>query len=230
MKARYERNFPALSEEEFDILRSKHVSVIGCGGLGGFIIEYLARIGIGAMTLVDGDVFEESNLNRQLYSSPDLLGTPKAQAAADRVQRINSDIRISYHKVFLDESNAVDLISGSDIVIDALDSPEARITLAKACGKCQIPMIHGAVSGWSGQIAVVMPGSHLIDNLYAGAHKDPGEVSSVLSFVPAHAASLEVAEAVKYLCGKPTGLTDQILFFDLLVPEIHLFDTGDLSS
>lgn len=76
-ETRYERNIPALEEQEQKLLSSRRVLVIGCGGLGGFILESLARLGVGHITAVDGDVFEESNLNRQLYSSPALLGQKK---------------------------------------------------------------------------------------------------------------------------------------------------------
>ena len=88
MEPRYERNLPALTEEACQILRKKRVLVVGCGGLGGHLIDMLARIGIGAMRVVDGDVFEPSNLNRQLLSEVPLLGISKARAAADRVARV----------------------------------------------------------------------------------------------------------------------------------------------
>ena len=82
MDARYERNFPALSETEFAALRTKRVLVVGCGGLGGYLIEFMTRIGIGTLRICDGDVFEASNLNRQLLSQVPLVGTGKARAAA----------------------------------------------------------------------------------------------------------------------------------------------------
>ena len=88
MKARYERNVPALTEAECEALRRKRVLVVGCGGLGGHLIEMLARIGIGALRVVDGDVFEPSNLNRQLLSEVSTLGLSKAKAAAARVSRV----------------------------------------------------------------------------------------------------------------------------------------------
>ena len=83
MEARYARNIPALSATECEILRQKRVLVVGCGGLGGHVIDQLARIGVGSIRAVDGDVFEETNLNRQLLSSVPLLGVNKAKAAAD---------------------------------------------------------------------------------------------------------------------------------------------------
>ena len=100
MNARYARNIPALSEAEILLLRQKSVAVIGCGGLGGYLIEYLARIGVGSIRCIDGDVFEESNLNRQLLSSPALLGTSKAAAAAARIREINPHVQADAFPVF----------------------------------------------------------------------------------------------------------------------------------
>ena len=225
---RYIRNIPSLSEEDCALLAGKKVCVIGCGGLGGSILEHLARVGVGEITAVDGDVFDVSNLNRQLLSSEALLGTPKAAAAAKHIDEINSGVKVNPVEAFLDEKNAESLIAGHDLVIDALDTPGARIVLAKACRKLGITLIHGAVSGWNGQVAVVRPGSRLLENLYDGIEPDPSP--STLSFTPAVAASIEVAEAVKVLCGKPTQLESQMLFFDLLSGDFSLFDTTGLQD
>ena len=116
---RYCRNIPALSEAECAALRGKSVAVIGCGGLGGYLIEYLARIGIGMIRCIDGDVFEESNLNRQLLSMPALLGTGKAQAAAQRIAQINPQVQAQTFPVFLTQANAKSLIADCDAVLDA---------------------------------------------------------------------------------------------------------------
>ena len=94
MKDRYERNVPALTEAECEALRRKRVLVVGCGGLGGHLIEMLARIGIGALRVVDGDVFEPSNLNRQLLSEVPTLGLSKAKAAAARINRVNPEVEV----------------------------------------------------------------------------------------------------------------------------------------
>ena len=96
MDARYERNLPALSEAECLALGQKRVLVVGCGGLGGHIIDQLARIGVGAIRAVDGDVFESSNLNRQLLSAVPLLGVSKAKAAAEHIARVNPEITVAW--------------------------------------------------------------------------------------------------------------------------------------
>lgn len=213
---RYGRNIPALSQAECALLRSKTVAVIGCGGLGGFLIEFLARIGIGTIRCVDGDVFEESNLNRQLLSTVSLLGSSKAQAAAARIRAINPDVQVQAFPVFLDDANARELISGCDAVLDALDNISARKVLAKACKEETVPYIFGAISGWVAQAAICLPGDDLIDKLYPedAVIKD----KSVLSFTPALCAAMQTSLCVKLLTGKSVE-TGKLHYADLLYEE-----------
>ena len=212
MQARYERNIPALSEQECLLLRKKKVFVAGCGGLGGHIIENLARIGVGGIVCADGDVFEESNLNRQLLSEVSLLGKSKAEAAAERIRRINPDVQAQAVHAWLDESNAEELISGCDAVLDALDNIPTRKMLANACEKAGIPFIHGAIRGWVAQAAISMPGDHLMDILYPANVR--ANDKSVLSFTPALCASMQAALCVKLLCGRSVE-TGMLYYFDL---------------
>ena len=136
MDGRYARNIPALTRAECEVLRQKRILVVGCGGLGGHIIDQLARIGVGFLRVVDGDVFEASNLNRQLLSSVPLLGVSKAKAAADHIARVNPDVAVEAAEAFLSESNAESLLENCDIVMDALDNIPSRRILAAACEKC----------------------------------------------------------------------------------------------
>ena len=188
MDRRYLRNIHAISEAEQVVLAGKTVAVIGCGGLGGHLIELLCRVGVGSIRVVDGDVFEESNLNRQLLSTMATLDTSKAQAAAERVRAISPETGGTVCPVFLDEQNAAGIIGGSDAVLDALDSPQARRVLARACEAAGIPYIFGAISGWVAQAAVSMPGDRLMEKLF------PEDTvlgdRSVLSFTPALCAAL----------------------------------------
>lgn len=218
MEPRYSRNIPALTEEECALLRSKKIAVIGCGGLGGHIVELLARIGIGSILAVDGDVFDVSNLNRQLLSEVPLLGTSKAMAAVQRLSRVNPDICAEPVCEFLTRENAAVLLAGCDAVVDALDNIESRRILAAACADAGIPYIYGAISGWVAQAAISMPGDHLIDILY------PEDVritdKSVLSFTPALCASVQAALCVKLLTGRPVE-TGVIYYYDLLNQEFE---------
>ena len=218
MDARYARNIPALTEGESLALRNKRVLVVGCGGLGGHIIDQLARIGVGFLRVVDGDVFEESNLNRQLLSAVPLLGTSKARAAADRVRQVNPGVQVEAVEAFMTEDNAASLIAGCDAVLDALDNIPSRRTLSAACAEAGIPYVYGAIQGWVAQAAVSMPGDGLIEKLF------PREVEirdkSVLSFTPALCAAMQTALCVKLLVGRPVE-TGSIQYFDLLNQEFE---------
>lgn len=218
MEARYERNIPALTEAECEILRGKRVLVVGCGGLGGHLIDQLARIGIGAIRAVDGDVFEDSNLNRQLLSEVPLLGMSKARAAAARVSRVNPDVPIEAVEEYLSEANAGRLLLNCDAALDGLDNIRSRKILAAACAKANIPYIYGAISGWVAQAAISMPGDNLIETLY------PEDTvladKSVLSFTPALCASMQTSLCVKLLTGRPVE-TGTIYYFDLLNQEFE---------
>ena len=218
MEPRYARNIPALTEKECLILRNKRILVVGCGGLGGHIIDQLARIGIGFLRVVDGDVFEPSNLNRQLLSRIPLLGVSKAKAAAEHISKINPDIEVEAIEDFMTRQKVYGLIAGCDIVIDALDNIPSRRLLAAACAEVGLPYIYGAIQGWVAQAGISMPGDNLIGKLF------PQEVEiqdkSVLSFTPALCASIQVSLCVKLLLGRPVD-TGTIYYFDLLNHEFE---------
>jgi len=218
MDARYLRNIPALSETECTLQRSKKVAVIGCGGLGGHIIELLSRVGVGHIVAVDGDSFDETNLNRQLLSETALLGKSKAQAAKDRVQQINPDVEVTPVEAFLSDENAAGIISGCDAVLDALDNASARLILSRACENAGIPYIYGAISGWVAQCAISMPGDGLIEKLFGNEPDIPDK--SVLSFTPALCAAAQCALCVKLLSGREVQ-PGQIYYFDLLNMEFE---------
>lgn len=218
MNPRYERNIPALTEAECKALREKRVLVVGCGGLGGHLIDMLCRIGAGAIRAVDGDVFEPSNLNRQLLAEVPLLGVSKARAAAARVSRVNPEVEIEAVEEYMSEANVRRLLLFCDVVLDALDNIQSRKILAAACAKAKIPYIYGAVNGWVAQAAISMPGDNLIETLYPEDTilKD----KSVLSFTPALCASMQVSLCVKLLVGRPVE-TGTIYYFDLLNQEFE---------
>lgn len=210
---RYLRNIPALTKEECELLRNKKIAVIGCGGLGSYIVELMTRIGVGYIRVVDGDVFDETNLNRQLLSELSLIGKTKAEAAATRVKRINQDVETEIKPTFLNEQNAAELIFGCDVVLDGLDNIESRKILANACEKLNTPYIFGAISGWVAQAAVSMPGDKLIEKLYPEGTELKDK--SVLSFTPTLCAAMQTALCVKFLTGRPLK-SGTLYHFDLL--------------
>ncbi|MBQ9979884.1 MAG: HesA/MoeB/ThiF family protein [Oscillospiraceae bacterium] len=211
---RYDRNFGALTREDSVAISSKRACVIGCGGLGGHIIEMLARLGFGAITAVDGDVFDVTNLNRQLLSLEDNIGEHKVHAAVARARQINSKVPLFPVNTFLNAQNAGYIIDKHDVVFDALDNIDARRILQKACKEKNIPLIHGAVNGWRGQVSVIMPGDDSFDKIFpvgAAPIADEGNPP----FAPPSVASTQVAEAIKLLCGKGEILRNKLLVMDL---------------
>ena len=216
MEARYERNIPSLTEAEAALLRTKKVAVIGCGGLGGYIIEHLARLGIGSLRVIDGDVFEESNLNRQLLSDVTVLGQSKARTAKARVQKINPDVYVEALHLYMDEINAPNVVAGCDVVIGALDNIHSRRMLEKSCEALGIPYIYGAINGWVAQAAIDLPGQRLIEKLYPDGVVFQGK--STLSFTPGLCAALQTSLCVKLLVGRPVE-TGTVYYFDLLDQE-----------
>ncbi len=223
-KERYLKNMNLLNAEENLRLRDFKVCVVGCGGLGGYIIEFLGRLGIGTITCIDGDVFEASNLNRQLLSDETLLGQSKSQAAVSRMAKVNSDVKILSQPFFLTEENADALIAGHDLVFDALDNMSSRRILESHCSSCGIPMIHGAIGGWYAQICTIMPGDFVFHKIYPegmdkGIELDLGNPS----FTPALAASIQVSEGIKVLLGKGDLLQNRLLTINLLNHDYEVF-------
>lgn len=218
MEERYIRNLGALSEAECAMLRSKTVFIAGCGGLGGYLIEMLLRLGVGEIRAADGDRFEASNLNRQLLSAPGLLGKAKAEAAAERAAAVNPELRFVAVPEFVTEENVHRLIRGCDAVLDALDNIASRHVLAKACAEAKIPMIHGAICGWSAQAAIVMPGDGLIERIYPEGAALKSKAS--LSFTPPFCAALQTALCVRLLTGRKVE-AGKLYVADLLDMELE---------
>ena len=224
MTNRYERNIGAITEAEQDLLRTKRAAIAGCGGLGCYAAEFLARLGLGHLTLIDGDVFAESNLNRQLYSLEVNLGKSKTAEAKKRLQQIRADISLETVEAFINEENAEELLKGHDVIIDALDNVKTRLLLEKAADRLGIPLVHGAVEQWGAQVCTVFPGDFTLSVLYHtdGEFKRP----SVPSFMPAFCASIEAAEAVKVLLNRKGILRKKLLFANLAE---NSFDVVELS-
>lgn len=209
-----------LTEAENLSLRNFRVAVVGCGGLGGHIIEMLARLGIGRLTAIDNDVFDESNLNRQLLALPANIGKSKALEAKIRIEQVNPEIEITALNKFLDAGNAEILLSGHDVICDALDSISARRLVQYAAEKLGIPMVHGAIAGWYAQVCTILPGDRTLDRFYPEWYNKGEEVEfGNPSFTPALAASLQVAETLKVLLKKDGLLRNKLLTINTLTHE-----------
>ena len=212
IKGRYERNAPAITLQEQEQLAGKRVLVAGCGGLGGYVIEFLGRTGIGHITAVDGDMFEESNLNRQLLASYEVIGRPKAQTARERMAAINSDVKVTAVNRYITSVNVQEIIAGHDVIVDALDNGQTRLILAGASREARIPVVSGAIGGWYGRVLVLYPDDNA-DFLWKGDSPPPaGNLCATAAFV----ASVQASETLKILLGRPNTLKGKMLDVDML--------------
>ena len=219
--ARYSANLPAFGEEGQRKLSESRAVLVGLGGLGGFVLEQLTRIGVGHILGADCDSFEEVNLNRQLLSGKSVLGRPKVLVAAERVSEINPTVEfIAHHGRFqsLDES----VFKDADIVFDCLDEILERRHLADRCRSAGVVLIHGAICGWNGQVAVCPADADVISKLYSGEPVPAEKTYGNLVFTAVRAASEMVAEAVKILL-RVEPPRPRVRFFDMKTGEMETY-------
>lgn len=223
LPARYQRNRSLLSSAQQLHLFRSCVAVVGCGGLGGYVLEELARLGVGRIQAIDPDIFEEHNLNRQLLSAPDNLGQPKVAAAAARIARVNPAVNIEPCQEACGLDNGETLLRNAAIVVDCLDSVNDRLDLAEVCASLGVPLVHGAIAGWYGQVCSVFPGDPSLKKIYAQKNQGKGVEQEMgnPSYTPALVASLQVAEVCKLLLSQGTPLRERMLMIDLLDMEFH---------
>ncbi len=200
-------------------LKKAKACVVGVGGLGNPIVTRLVAMGIGTIRIVDRDVIELSNLHRQTMFDELDIGQVKVEVAAKKLQKMNSAVVIEALPVSVNDYTALDVIEGCDVVIDALDSVNARYSLNKACIKKNIPFVTGAAVGVSGQVFTILPHQtacyHCIfpslDENSMPTCSTEGVHPSILSIV----GGIEVAEAVKIMIGRPPTLANKLLYIDL---------------
>lgn len=213
---RYARNAPTITPDEQRTLARKRVCVCGCGGLGGTVVELLARLGVGTIVAIDDDSFETTNLNRQLLAREDNLGQSKALAAKERVAAINSSVTVVACTERIDEGNAPALLDECDVVVDALDSRNTRLLLERWCAEANVPLVHGAVASWYAQAGVIAPGSNALEKVYPdGQREERAAHPSVPSFTAAFCAAIQAAECAKVLLGRDDALYGKLLVVDM---------------
>lgn len=216
---RYHRNLGVISpSEQVKLLQSK-VAIIGAGGLGGTVLELLARMGIGELIIADKDIIGDSNLNRQILSTENNLSQSKTEVAVNRVKEISSSIEITVHSVFIDSDNVKKIIEGVDVVVDALDNLPSRFMLQKACRDLKIPLVHGAIAGFNGQLTTIFPEDKGLELIY-GADRDLPEHGSEVTLgaptvTPAIIASLEAQEVIKILLKRGKLFRNKLLYLDI---------------
>ena len=224
LEGRYARNRKTLSDEDQLKLSTSCVAIVGCGGLGGYIAEELARIGVGRLVLIDGDCMEVSNLNRQIMSSELNIGQWKVEAAHDRLQSVNSEVQVEVIRGWFEEEKGPELFREVDLVCDALDSMPTRVVLERVCHQMELPLVFASIAGWFGQIGVSLPGDFSVLRLFGRGEQGVESTWGNPAFTPAVLASLSVAEAVKLLVGRQPSLRHAWLQVDLLTMEFERFE------
>jgi molybdopterin/thiamine biosynthesis adenylyltransferase len=227
---RYVRNLGTIGLEGQAKLLQSTVAIVGLGGLGGFVTEALARMGVGRLILIDGDAFEEHNLNRQLLSDEAVLGMPKAEAAARRVAGVNSAVEVTAHTTMLTEENLLRLLAGADVVVDALDRLPTRLLLQEGVQALGIPLVHGSIAGFLGQVMTIFPGDPGLQGLYGDAGDLPERGLEAQLGTPAATpmavAAWEAQEVVKLLTERGTPLANRLLLMDMESGSIDLLQVG----
>lgn len=216
LPTRYARNASMLSPAEQGQLLRGHVLLVGLGGLGGHILDMLARMGVGHIVGVDGDIFEESNCNRQLLASCRTLGQGKAQAAAAHAAAVNPAIRFTPVPQFVRGEGFAPLAAQAEVVVDALGGLTHRRALHRAAADAGKPVVCAGIAGLTGWVSVVSPGG--ADPLFWMEQGETGGESAEerlgnLAPAAAMAASLQAAEVLKILTRRK--FLQGVLFFDM---------------
>jgi sulfur-carrier protein adenylyltransferase/sulfurtransferase len=229
---RYSRHLllPELGSEGQRRLKNAAVLVVGAGGLGSPALMYLAAAGVGTIGVIDDDVVEESNLQRQVIHGQSDLARSKVDSAAEAIAELNPLVRVVRHPVRLDSSNALELLGGYHLVLDGTDNFATRYLVDDACALLGIPLVWGSILRFDGQVSVFwaapQPG---VDGLQPVTYRDlhpnpppPGSVPScaeggVLGVICAAIGSVMATEAVKLICGLGEPLLGRLMIFDALL-------------
>lgn len=227
---RYVRNLGTVGVEGQKALLRAKVAVVGLGGLGGYVAESLARMGVGSLVLIDHDVFEAHNLNRQLLSTLDTLGTQKAAAACRRVSAVNPAVEADCRAEALTAENLPDLLADVDVVVDALDRLPTRLMLQDGAGGLGIPMVHGSIAGFLGQVMTILPGDAGLHALYGDGAGLPeqgleAEVGTPAA-TPMAVAAWEAQEVVKLLTDQGELLRNRLLVLDMASGTAQTMELG----
>jgi molybdopterin/thiamine biosynthesis adenylyltransferase len=217
LPARYERSQGTVGWEGQVKLLESTVAIVGCGGLGGWIIEGLARMGVGHLILIDGDTFGENNLNRQALCTETNVGQLKTEAARERVSRVNAATEVTLHPVMADEESMREMLAGADVVVDALDTLPTRLVLQKVAQSLGIPVVHGAIGGYVGQVMTVFPGDEGLYALYGRGDVPEQGIEAQLgnpAATPMMVAAWQIQEVIKILLGTGEPLRNRLLFMD----------------
>ncbi len=226
LDTRYTRqlSLPEVGRTGQELLARKRVAVIGAGGLGSMLLPILVGAGVGYLILIDDDVVSVGNLPRQTLYTTEQVGEYKALCALERLRKANPHCELTAHQERLTTENILELIGEVDLLIDATDNEATRRLLDRYALEQCIPWLYASLEGWCGQVALFLPdASTRYADLFPEAEEGSSLSSSeepfpVLASTPALIGSIAAAEALKYLLGLPSHLTDGLL----LVDSLHL--------
>jgi len=153
----FSKNIGAITRDEQETLRNSHVLVAGCGGIGAITVELLARSGVGKLTVADGDSYEISNLNRQIFSTQEDIGKKKVEVAEKFIKKINSEIEFNAMTVNIEEKNVTQLMKGTNAVVDGLDNAFGRVIVSRAAKDFGSTYVFGACERVRGYSTVFSP-------------------------------------------------------------------------
>ena len=202
-----------LTAEQAERIRRTTVAVVGAGALGQMAAHQLVRGGFEKLILIDKDVLEYSNFNRQLYALDSTVNQSKAEVLKAGLLDIRPQADIRICEAFLDEHNGRHLMSGADLMMDCVDDADTKVYLEKLAEELKIPLIHGAVEGWYGQAATIFPGDALLEQIYKYPKKQ--DVTALMPTVCVVAA-LQAGEALKLAAGCGELLRRKVMFVDML--------------
>jgi len=220
---RYARQItlPELGQAGQDKLHAASVLIVGAGGLGSPAALYLAAAGVGTLGIVDFDRVDETNLHRQILYGTSSVGRPKLEAARQRLDDLNPEVRVHTHNTRLTSENALDILGGYDVILDGTDNFATRYLVNDACLLLGKPNIYGSIFRFDGQVSIfAMPDGPCYRCLYPEP-PPPGVVPScaeggVLGVLPGVIGTLQATEAIKLITGIGETLTGRLLLFDAL--------------
>ncbi len=211
----FHENEKLLGKEHLKRMEAHTFLIVGAGGLGGHLANALVRLGAKRLILVDRDVFEKSNLNRQLFSNQKSVGEYKVDAVRRELLDISPDCEI---ECFYDDIESLENhpnIAKASVVFDAVDSVATRLWLEKFAERLEVPLFHGAIGGWYGEVALIEPGTRLLETLYGQKKKGVEKELGSPTFTPAIVANLMATECVKWLHDEEGVLRNKMLIIDL---------------
>ncbi len=227
-RSRYERHIslPEIGEKGQQKLLESRVVIIGAGGLGSPAALYLAAAGVGTIGVVDMDTVEESNLQRQILHSTETIGKNKVDSAEKTLSALNPDVNVITYNTLLNKDNAIDIIENYDVVVDGTDNLQTRYLINDASVKTGIPVVHGSIFQYEGQITVFDPKN---GPTYRDVFPEPPEngtapncsEAGVLGVLPGIVGSIQALETIKLILGIGEGLSGRLIVFDALEMSFH---------